>query len=134
VNFDNGGEGVAYHDSTGGNSGGQYRDTDVDVEASSQGGYDVGWTAAGEWLNYTVNVTSGGSRTVRLRVASVGGAVMHIGFNNASNVWQTVSIPNTGGWQNWTTVTVPVTLGTGVQQITILFDTGNMNIQTITVN
>ena len=69
-NFDNGGEGVAYHDTTPGNSGGAYRNTDVDLEVSSDGGYDVGWTAAGEWLNYTVSVASSGSYTVGLRVAS----------------------------------------------------------------
>ena len=81
-----------------------------------------------------MNVTSGGNHTVQLRVASISGATMHVGFNTASNVWKTVSIPNTGGWQNWTTVSVPVTIGAGVQQITILFDTGGMNIRTITVN
>src|SRR5262249_43878445 len=32
--FDNGGEGVAYHDTSAGNSGGQFRTTDVDIEAS----------------------------------------------------------------------------------------------------
>jgi hypothetical protein len=36
VNFDNGGAGVAYYDTTPGNSGGQYRDTDVDIENSSK--------------------------------------------------------------------------------------------------
>ncbi|MDO8686315.1 MAG: hypothetical protein Q7J78_06575 [Clostridiales bacterium] len=30
-NFDNGGEGVAYHDSDATNSGGQYRSTGVDI-------------------------------------------------------------------------------------------------------
>jgi hypothetical protein len=134
ANFDNGGEGVAYHDTSSGNSGGQYRNTDVDLEASSEGGFDVGWTAPGEWLNYTVNVTSAGNRTVLLRVASPGGATMHVGFNTASNVWQTISIPPTGGWQNWQTISVPVTLGPGVQQLTLLFDTGGMNIETIVVN
>jgi hypothetical protein len=134
ANFDNGGEGVAYHDTTVGNSGGQYRNTDVDLEASSEGGYDVGWTAPGEWLSYTVNVTSGGNRTVQLRVASPGGATMHVGFDTASNVWKTVTIPATGGWQSWTTVSIPVTLGGGVQQLTLLFDTGGMNILSIAVN
>jgi carbohydrate binding protein with CBM6 domain/phospholipase D-like protein len=134
ANFDNGGEGVAYHDSTPGNAGGQYRNTDVDLETSSEGGYDVGWTTTGEWLNYTVNVTSAGNRTVELRVASPGGATMHVGFNTASNVWKTVTIPATGGWQTWTTVSVPVTLGAGTQQLTLLFDTGAMNIRTIVVN
>jgi endonuclease/exonuclease/phosphatase family metal-dependent hydrolase len=128
-NFDNGGEGVAYHDTTAGNSGGQYRSTDVDIEQSSEGAYDVGWIAAGEWLNYTVNVTAAGSYVVQLRVSSPGGASMHVGFNSASNVWQTVSIPATGGWQNWTTVTLTATLGAGVQQMTLLFDTGGMNFE-----
>jgi len=134
ADFDNGGEGVAYHDTSAGNSGGQYRNTDVDLEASSEGGFDLGWTAPGEWLNYTVNVTSAGNRTVQLRVASPGGATMHVGFNTASNVWKTVSIPATGGWQNWQTISVPVTLGPGVQQLTLLFDNGGMNIRTIVVN
>ena len=38
ANFDDGGEGVAYHDTTAGNTGGQYRTTDVDIQASSEGG------------------------------------------------------------------------------------------------
>jgi hypothetical protein len=129
ANFDNGGEGVAYHDTSAGNSGGQYRNTDVDLEASSEGGFDVGWTSAGEWLDYTVNVASAGNYTVQLRVASPGGASMHLGFNTSSNVWKSVSIPATGGWQNWQTVSVPVTLGAGSQQMTVLFDSGGMNLQ-----
>jgi beta-glucosidase len=39
----------------------------------------------------------------------------------------------TGGWQNWTTVSVPVTLGAGTQQMTIYFDTGGMNFHHATV-
>ena len=135
ADFDNGGEGVAYHDTSAGNSGGQYRNTDVDLEASSEGGFDLGWTTPGEWLNYTVNVTSSGNRTVQLRVASPGGATMHVGFNGPSQgQWKSVSIPPTGGWQNWQTISVPVTLGPGVQQLTLMFDTGGMNIRTIVVN
>src|SRR6202011_4539105 len=55
ANFDNGGEGVAYHDVTSGNAGGAFRSTDVDLQPASAGGYDVGWVSAGEWLNYSVN-------------------------------------------------------------------------------
>jgi endonuclease/exonuclease/phosphatase family metal-dependent hydrolase len=131
--FDNGGEGVAYYDSTPGNSGGAYRQTDVDIEPSSNGTYDVGWITPGEWLNYTVNVPSAGAYTVWLRVASPGGALFHVGFNGASNVWTTVGVPATGGWQNWTVVSVPVNLGAGTQQITLFFDTGAMNIDDFTV-
>ena len=134
ANFDNGGDGVAYHDATAGNTGGAHRSTDVDIERASDGGYDIGWVTAGEWLNYTVNVATAGAYVAQLRVASPGGAVMHLGFNTASNVWAQLSIPATGDWQAWTTVTVPVTLGAGTQQITVLFDTAGLNIESIAVS
>src|SRR5439155_18888610 len=71
--FDDGVEGVAYHDTSAGNSGGAYRSTDVDLEPSTDGGYDVGWIVGGEWVTYTVNVGTAGSYTAKLRVASPGG-------------------------------------------------------------
>jgi len=117
------------HDTTAGNSGGQYRSGDVDIEAASEGGYDVGWTSAGEWLNYTTNVAAAGSYVVQLRVASPGGAGNARGLQQRQQRVETVSIPATGGWQNWTTVSLAVTLGAGVQQMTLLFDTGGMNFQ-----
>ncbi len=134
MDFDNGGPGVAYYDTTAGNAGGAYRSTDVDIAASSDGGYCVGWIAAGEWLNYTVNVTSGGNYTAHLRVASPnGGGQLHIGFTG-SGVWTTVSIPATGDWQWWTTVDVPVSLSAGTQVMTLLFDTNGFNVGAITVD
>jgi hypothetical protein len=121
ANFDEGGEGVAYHDTTSGNTGGAYRATDVDLQASSEGGYNIGWIGAGEWVNYTVSVPAAGNYTATLRVASpAGGGSLHIGFNGPSSVWRTVTVPMTGDWQSWTSVVVPVTLGAGVQQMTLL--------------
>jgi len=133
-NFDNGGEGVAYHDTSGGNNGGAYRSTDVDIEPAFGGGYDVGWISAGEWLNYTVNVASAGTYTIQLRVASPSGGGMHVGFNTASNVWQYLTVPATGGWQAWTTVSFTATLGAGTQQMTLLFDTGGYNVDSIAIS
>ncbi len=132
-NFDNGGEGVAYHDTTPGNSGGAYRQTDVDIEPAAGGGYDIGWIAAGEWLNYTMNVAVAGSYTVQLRVASPNGGTIHVGFNGPSNVWQSVALRNTGGWQSWMTLSFTATLGAGTQQMTLLFDTGGCNIDSVEI-
>jgi hypothetical protein len=140
-NFDDGGEGVAYHDLTSGNAGGAYRATDVDIESTTDtgGGYDVGWISAGEWMNYTVNVTSAGSHSINLRVASpAAGGTLHIEINGV-NVTGSVTVPNTGGWQNWTTLTVSgVNLNAGVQSLRVMFDTaapntavGNLNYITI---
>jgi endonuclease/exonuclease/phosphatase family metal-dependent hydrolase len=56
-----------------------------------------------------------------------------VGFNHASEVWQTVSIPATGDWQNWTTVSFPATLGAGVQQLTVLANTAGYNLNFVNV-
>ena len=133
ANFDNGGEGIAFHDTDAVNSGNVYRSTGVDIQAASEGGYNIGWIADTEWVNYTVNVATSGSYTVQLRVASPGGGgSLHLGFN-ASNVWSVVSIPLTGGWQSWTTVSVPVTLTAGQQVMTLLFDRAAYNLSYIDV-
>src|SRR6202035_4029618 len=62
--FDNGGEGVAYHASTNTNPGGVFRtDQNVGIEATTDagGGYDVGWTQGGDWLDYTLNAPAAGT-------------------------------------------------------------------------
>ena len=84
-----------------------YRNTDVDVETTSDngGGYDVGWVFAGEWLKYTVNVTTAGTYNIQARVASSGAdGTFHIEVNGVDKTGS-MTIPNTGGWQSWTTIT-----------------------------
>lgn len=122
--YDAGGEGVGYHDTTAGNSGGQYRSDSVDLEATTDagGGYDVGWIAATEWLRYTVSVQSAGTYTLTARVAANGaGGTFHVEVGGA-NVTGPLSIPNTGGWQTWRDVTATVTLAAGVQPMRVVFD------------
>jgi hypothetical protein len=126
-NFDNGGEGVAYHDTTSGNAGGVYRSTDVDLAAGSGGGYVVGWVSAGEWLNYTVNVASAGTYTASFRIASLGqGGTFHLTMNG-TDVTGSITVPDTGGWQNWQNVTRTVTLAAGVQTARLVMDTSGVN-------
>jgi predicted amidohydrolase len=135
-NFDLGAAGVAYHDTTAGNSGSQYRQTDVDIQLTTDtgGGYNVGWMAAGEWLNYTVTVATAGTYTIRARVAASGpGGTFHIQTNGVARTGP-IAIPNTGGWQNWTTIAVSVSLPAGRQVLRIVLDAngstgifGNLN-------
>ena len=49
----------AFWDSTDENEGGQYRSTAVDIEPTTDagGGYNVGWLADGEWLEYSIACT-----------------------------------------------------------------------------
>jgi hypothetical protein len=132
-NYDTGGQNVAYYDTTSGNSGGQYRSDDVDIEATTDvgGGYDVGWTATGEWLTYTVTVPSAGSYNLSLRVARqpTGTGSVQVSFGGVDKTGA-MSVPSTGGWQTWTTITAAnVSLGAGqqVMRVNMLSDNLNLN-------
>jgi hypothetical protein len=124
--FDDGANGVAYRDTTAGNSGGQYRATDVDIETSSDsgGGYSLGWVFAGEWLNYTVNVTAAGTYDLDFRVASAGsGGTFHLEVGGVNKTGP-LTVPNTGGWQTWMTVRkTGISLAAGQQIWRLVMDT-----------
>jgi hypothetical protein len=99
--FDEGPDGVAYHDVDPQNQGAPYRTTSVDVEErkDASGGYGVGWTRAGEWLEYTVAVTAPGRYRLEVPVASAGkGGTFHLEFNGADRTGP-IAIPDTGSWQ-----------------------------------
>jgi hypothetical protein len=108
-NFDDGGQFVAYYDDTPStNSGGAYRSTGVDVGSSvSEGEPYVGWTKAGEWLKYTVDVKTTGTYTLQTRLAALGtGGKFYIEVDGA-RIQPSIAVPNTGGWDIWQTVAGP---------------------------
>lgn len=133
-NFDNGGQGVAYNDSDMSNNGGEYRTTNVDIEQASEGGFNVGYITGGEWLEYSVNVASAGNYDFVFRVSSPNAnGRLNVAFNG-SNRTGTVSVPNTGGWQDWRDVTVSdVSLNAGNQVVRINFTAGDFNLNKVTV-
>lgn len=136
-NYDNGGEGVAYHDLSSGNYGGAYRSENVDIETTGDtgGGYNIGWIDTGEWLEYTVNVASSGVYDITARVATPGsGAQLHFEMNG-SQVGPTLTVPNTGNWQVYTNVTATnVSLNAGQQIMRIYFNNGGFNLNYVTVS
>ncbi len=70
-NYDTGGEGAAYHDTTTGNSGGAYRADDVDIAAGGgSSNYKVMDIAEGEWLTYTINAPQTGLYRLTVRYSS----------------------------------------------------------------
>ncbi|HVA64789.1 MAG TPA: carbohydrate-binding protein [Terriglobales bacterium] len=131
-NYDTGGQGVAYQVSSVNGSGNSYRSDGVDLEATtdSGGGYDVGWTASGQWFKYTVNVSTAGSYTVGFRVAAPTAVTdgFHLANSSGSNLSGNINVPATGGWQTWSTVTATVTLPAGQQTLTLYQDNGGWNI------
>jgi hypothetical protein len=121
ADFDEGGELIGYHDTSLGCSGScAYRLADVDR-------WDrvVYRTATGEWLKYTVDVTATGTYTLSLRVgASQGGAIFHVEFDGV-DVTGPLTMPTTGGWSTYQTVTVPgVSLTAGRKVMRLVMDDG----------
>jgi glucose/arabinose dehydrogenase/PKD repeat protein/type 1 glutamine amidotransferase len=123
--FDNGGEGVAYHDNDPANNGTQYRASGVDIENCTDigAGYNVGWAEGGEWLEYTVNVATSGVYKLEARFASAGdGGVFHLESDGVNKTGPLI-VTNTGGWQNWQTlVRSNVALNAGQQVVRLALD------------
>ncbi|NNF36464.1 MAG: carbohydrate-binding protein, partial [Saprospiraceae bacterium] len=104
-----------YHVSTGTytawNNGWIYRNDGVDIEVCSDdvnsNGYNVGWIDQDEWMQYDVEVELDGVYDVKVRLAAgVSGGRFHF-KSGSSDLIDPVTVNSSGGWQNWTTVTVP---------------------------
>jgi hypothetical protein len=143
-NYDLGKVGYAYNDAdyqnaggsqTSWNSGGSYRNDGVDIEQCSDfpsNGYDVGWINGGEWLKFTVNVATTGTYNVDFRYAAnqTGGKLVMNLDGLLISPYPYITIPTSGGWQSWQTLTVPniqMTAGKHILQIQFLSSGYNLN-------
>jgi hypothetical protein len=131
ANYDTGGQGVAYNVTSVNGTANSYRSDGVDLETCSDTGcgYDLGWTSSGQWFRYTINVASAGSYTVSFRVASPSGVsdAFHIADTSGADLTGAESVPATGGWQNWATVTDTIQLPAGRQTLIVDQDNGGWN-------
>ena len=129
--FDTGGEAVACHDTDSINTGGQYRpDEPVDIFTCDDtgGGYMVGATADGEWLEYNILVREPGFYDLRLRYATPerGSAVKLI--TNARDTNGPWALPVTGSYTTWATATQQVYLRYGRQRVRLVIQKGGFNL------
>ena len=121
--FDHGGEGVAYHDLTPGNQGGQYRpDVDVDISRYSNGAYVVNNFQTGEWLQYTIQVPQAGTYRLELLVSRRWDVASRVHVDvDTQPVTSSVVVPDTGSWDVFWWVglgSISLTAGTHVLRIT----------------
>lgn len=129
-NFDFG-TNLGYYDADAVNAGGEYRSGPVDIEActDSLGGYDIGWTSNNEWLKYSVKVVKDTTYMLKLRVATQsGGGQFHIEKND-TNITGPITVPATGGWQIWKTITIDKLKFTSNDTVVkVVFDMGGFNL------
>jgi endoglucanase len=133
ANYDLGPINIAYKDaeyqatSQGGtwNSGWEYRNDGVDIEQCSDpssNGYDVGWTAAGDYLTYSLDVKTTGTYQIALDLSApaAGGSVL---VRVDGTLVGLKSVPVTGGWQNWQETSIgsiPLTAGSHILRVDVV--------------
>jgi lysophospholipase L1-like esterase len=92
---------------------------------SDEGGtLDVGWIDQNDWIDYTVNVPTAGSYTINLRLATLNTGAQFQIKNSTGTILTTVSVPITGGWQQWQTITKTINLSAGTQIIRLQSTSG----------
>ena len=138
-NFDGGGEGVTYHDSDNVDEGqSNYRSDNGGVDiGTGNGGYCIGYTAAGEWLEYTVDVKEAGNYKFTAYVAcgSPDGAAFSLGIVKDGNLTNLCSFPvpqtDNGSWNTYVpiagSVDAPLEKGRQILRLTVDRPYGNID-------
>lgn len=122
---------VAHFDTDTVNEGNATTTTGVDVQVTgdTDGAFNIGWTADGEWLEYDVNVPEDGIFDLRARVAAAfsPGALE---FAVDGQTVATIDVGDTGGFQRWSVVTqAAVKLEQGDRRVRVTWrDGANINL------
>ena len=133
--FDEGCEGIAYHDTDDGNEGKEYRQTGIDV-VTGNNSYAIGYTAKGEWTDYSVNVICDGTYDITAYVASGSGnsgftvSAMENGQTYAET--QTIEAPQGEDWDTYSAIKTSINLRKGEQTIRFSIVGPYINIDKVT--
>ena len=140
--YDEGGQGVSYSDKDIANQGNAYREDGVDIvglectdSAATQGckGYAVGYTQAGEWMEYSVNVPADAKYFVKANVATASETSSFMLLVDNDAVTDTVVVPKTDStWDVYKEIDVgAVELKQGEHVIRLLITGDYLNIDWI---
>jgi hypothetical protein len=92
------------------------------------GGENVGYIDYGDWIDYNVDAQTPGAYTIQFRVASPNNGAQFQVKNDAGELLATINVPNTGGWQNWQTVSSTFSLPAGEQTLRLVSSGSAWNI------
>lgn len=94
------------------------------------GGLNMGHASPGDYLDYRVFVPSEGNYNIHFRVATIRSSsqlVVRTGDGTTFTDAGTLNIGSTGGWQNWTTLILPVYLPKGRYTLRLYVKSGEFN-------
>jgi hypothetical protein len=124
---------AAYSDTTAINEGGAYRTNEpVDIEyTSSIASYNIGWFRTGEYLIYTVQVSSAGDYTAQFNAANPDAANKAIDVFVDGTKVGTAQIGTTGSFATFKKFDFTMTLQEGTHQIKLAFPSQRLNLDYI---
>jgi endoglucanase Acf2 len=129
------GQDIAYNDVSAGNEGDFRPNESVDAYLDNAEGAIVKHIAAGEWLEYTVDVQQAGNYSLAFRYASGnqnGGGPFRI-ESDGDTVVSGITVNYSGNWDAWTNKTVNnVPLKSGKQVLRLFFEHGEFNLGKLT--
>ncbi|UOQ75068.1 carbohydrate-binding protein [Hymenobacter cellulosilyticus] len=100
----------------------------TETTTDTGGGQNVGFIDATDWMAYAnINFPTSGTYTIEYRVASPSGSTLSSDLNAGSIQLGNVTIPATGGWQNWTTVRQTVNVNAGTYSFGVYAQAGGWN-------
>jgi hypothetical protein len=107
----------------------------TETTTDTGGGLNVGYADTGDWMSYSnINFPTSGSYLIEYRVASdVNGAVISSDLSAGAIQLGAVNIPNTGGWQNWQTVSQTVNVNAGTYNFGIYIQNSGVNLNWIRI-
>ncbi len=94
----------------------------VQTQPSSEGGMNIGWIDDGAWVQYKPQDFTGKTH-LAVRVSSPGGgALIHVHIDSLDGrKIATLTVPATGGWQHWTTISSAIIGMTGKHKVFFKF-------------
>lgn len=101
----------------------------VNTENTSDtgGGLNVNNIDDKEWMDYVVNIAETGDYTFRFRIANAYGYGIIKVINLQGDTLATVNLPQTGGWQSWSSIETTASLVAGPQVFRIFAERGTFN-------
>lgn len=135
-NYDEGGQSVSFNDKDFVNEGGVYREDGVDItqidSTDKSKGYAVGYTHAGEWMEYTVKVADAGEYVFLANVATgLEGSSFQL-FMDGKAITDTVVAPKGADWNTYDVVEGKTTaLEAGEHVLRVLITGDYLNIDWI---
>jgi len=133
ANYDNGGEGIAFHSTRRLPEKRLYRGDDFGLAATSDagGGYALAGLQPGEWARYTIDSGNGGYFDLTVRAASAsGGGRFHLVALDQTVA--SVEVPATGGGDAFADVRIPnVYLNPGETSLLVYVDSAGASLNTL---